>query len=59
MPQNRCRKINAVLVIFGFPKAHTFTVSLWWEKPRHCFGLHAILQLNQRFDFSETQIGTT
>lgn len=47
MLQSRCREMNAVLVIFGFPKAHSFCWTIVVEKCKHCSELLDVLQMKQ------------
>lgn len=39
--------MNAVLVIFGFPKAHSFCWTIVVEKRKHCSELLDVLQMKQ------------
>lgn len=47
MLQSRCREMNAVLVIFGFPKTHSFCWTIVVEKRKHCSELLDVLQMKQ------------
>lgn len=39
--------MNAVLVIFGFPKTHSFCCTIVVEKHKHCSELLDVLQMKQ------------
>lgn len=47
MLQSRCREMNAVLVIFGFPKTHSFCWTIVVEKRKHCSEFLDVLQMKQ------------